>query len=351
MDGVEVVRYQYAPQRLETLVNDGGIVTNIRRSPWKCLLLPFFALAQVWAVWRILRRERVDVIHAHWLLPQGLIALLMRWWPGRKVPYVVTSHGADLYALKGRLLDRLKSFVARHACAVTVVSSAMREQMLALGVDEARVSVMPMGVDLSTRFTPDPAAPRSQYDILFVGRLVEKKGLKHLIAALPMVLEAVPQATLTIAGFGPEEADLRQQAQALNLEGHVRFLGAVKQEDLPTLYSRAALFVAPFVQAKSGDQEGLGLVLVEAIGCCCPVLVGQVPAVSDVLGEEYSHLLVNPGDAPTLAGRIINVLSNPDHARAETAGLRDAVAGRFDWSSVSARYAGLLSATATATRR
>jgi len=350
MDGVEVVRYRYAPQRLETMVNDGGIVTNLRRSPWKCLLVPFFVLAQAWAVWRILRRERVDVIHAHWLLPQGLIAQLMRWRPGRKSPYVVTSHGADLYALKGRLLDRLKSFVARHAYAVTVVSSAMRERMLSLGVDRAGISVMPMGVDLSTRFTPDPATPRSQYEILFVGRLVEKKGLKHLIAALPMVLEEVPQAVLTIAGFGPEEAELRQQVRALDLEGQVRFLGAVKQEDLPALYNRAVLFVAPFVQANSGDQEGLGLVLVEAIGCGCPVLVGRVPAVTDVLGEEFSHLLVDPTDASTLTRRVISVLVNSDHARAEATELRGAVAERFDWSRVSARYAELLSAAAMATR-
>src|SRR5690606_2405452 len=350
MDGVEVVRYRYAPQRLETMVNDGGIVTNLRRSPWKCLLVPFFVLAQAWAVWRILRRERVDVIHAHWLLPQGLIAQLMRWRPGRKSPYVVTSHGADLYALKGRLLDRLKSFVARHAYAVTVVSSAMRERMLSLGVDRAGISVMPMGVDLSTRFTPDPATPRSQYEILFVGRLVEKKGLKHLIAALPMVLEEVPQAVLTIAGFGPEEAELRQQVRALDLEGQVRVLGAVKQEDRPALYDRAVLFVAPFVQANSGDQEGLGLVLVEAIGCGCPVLVGRVPAVTDVLGEEFSHLLVDPTDASTLTRRVISVLVNSDHASAEAPALRAALADRFDWSRVSARYAELLSAAAMATR-
>lgn len=176
MDGVEIVRYRYAPERLETLVNDGGVVANLKQARWKYLLVPGFILMQAWTAWQRLRRDHVDVIHAHWLIPQGLIAALLQWLPGRRVPFVVTSHGADLYALKGRLLGRVKAFVARRAAAVTVVSSAMRERLHALNVDEGKVSVLPMGVDLSERFTPDPAVPRSDREILFVGRLVEKKG-------------------------------------------------------------------------------------------------------------------------------------------------------------------------------
>src|SRR3546814_4807453 len=68
-----------------------------------------------------LRRERVDVIHAHWLLPQGWVAAMLRFLPGPKVPFVVTSHGADLYALKGNLLDAIKRFVVCRASAVTAL--------------------------------------------------------------------------------------------------------------------------------------------------------------------------------------------------------------------------------------
>ena len=70
LDGVDVVRYRYAPRRMETLVNDGGIVTNLRRHRWKVLLLPGFVMALAWRAWRLQRTERVDVIHAHWLIPQ-----------------------------------------------------------------------------------------------------------------------------------------------------------------------------------------------------------------------------------------------------------------------------------------
>ena len=349
LDGVEVVRYRYAPERWETLVNDGGIVTNLRRSTRKYLLVPGFVLAQAWTAWRLIQREKVDVIHAHWLIPQGLIAALLQRMPGRKLPFVVTSHGADLFALKGRLLQRFKRFVIRSACVVTVVSEAMREQVREIAGNAVKVSVRPMGVDLHHRFVPDADTPRSQDELLFVGRLVEKKGLRHLLDALPAVIAHRPGTRLRIAGFGPEEAALRHQVETLGLAGHVEFLGAVTQADLPGLYRRAALFVAPFVQAGSGDQEGLGLVLVEAAGCGCPILAGDVPAVRDVLGRA-SNSVVDPREPAQLANVIVDVLENPQRARASAETLQESLIDRFDWQNIANGYAQILAACSARTR-
>ena len=342
MDGVEVVRYRYAPERWETLVNDGGIVTNLKRARWKLLLVPGFVLGQAWVAWRLMRRERVDVIHAHWLIPQGLIAALLPWLPGRRVSYVVTSHGADLYALKGRLLDGIKRFVARRAAAATVVSSAMRERLATLGVPAAHIHVLPMGVDLSERFTPDPSVPRSQHEILFVGRLVEKKGLRHLIAALPQVLEGVPDAFLTIVGFGPEEAALRKQVHTLGLQAKVHFLGAVAQTRLPALYRRAALFVAPFVQAESGDQEGLPVALMEAVACGCPVVAGDVAGIEDLLGRMKPYICVDARNAEMLASCICSRLIDSSTAGLHAQAVLEEASRRVDWNRIATGYAGLI---------
>ena len=342
MDGVEVVRYRYAPECWETLVNDGGIVTNLKRARWKLLLVPGFVLGQAWVAWRLMRRERVDVIHAHWLIPQGLIVALLQWLPGRRVPYVVTSHGADLYALKGRLLDGIKRFVARRAAAATVVSSAMRERLMALDVPAAHIHVLPMGVDLSERFTPDPSVPRSQHEILFVGRLVEKKGLRHLIAALPQVLEGVPDAFLTIVGFGPEEAALRQQVHTLGLQAKVHFLGAVAQTRLPALYRRAALFVAPFVQAESGDQEGLPVALMEAVACGCPVVAGDVAGIEDLLGRMKPYICVDARNAEMLASCICSRLIDSSTAGLHAQAVLEEASRRVDWNRIAAGYARLI---------
>src|SRR5690606_25434930 len=127
LDGVEVVRYRYAPAALETLINDGGIIGNLTRSPWKLLLVPLLLVAQILTAWRLMRRQRVDVIHAHGLIPQGVIAAVLQRLPGTHPPFLVTSHGADLFAFKGKLVTRLKAWVARRAQAATVVSEAMRK--------------------------------------------------------------------------------------------------------------------------------------------------------------------------------------------------------------------------------
>lgn len=339
MDGVEVVRYRYAAERMETLVNNGGIITNLRRDRWKVLLVPGFVLAQAWYAWRILRKQRIDVVHAHWIVPQGLIALMLKLFRPAP-PFVVTSHGADLFALKGSLMGLAKRVVLRHASQVTVVSEAMR-RALESTVGGTGPLVLPMGVDLRDRFRLHGDSPRELDQILFVGRLVEKKGVRYLLDAMPAVLARRPNAKLVIAGFGPDKEALEDQAASLGLQDRVTFLGAVAQAELPPMYRRASLLVAPFVEAGSGDQEGLGLVLVEAVGCGCPILAGDVPAVRDVLGT-LPERMVDPRCKASLAAAILKDLDDPEDARRKTLELRESLAARFDWENVSARYSSVL---------
>lgn len=343
LDGVTVVRYRYGPAAWETLVNDGGILGNLKRNKLKWLLLPGFFLGQLLAVRRLLGEFRPDVIHAHWLVPQGLVLALLGSIDRRVPPWVVTSHGADLFALRGRLMTWLKRKVLRLAHGATVVSSAMVPGMLGAGARPDRLWVESMGVDLVDRFRVDGSQPRSSDRLLFVGRLVEKKGLVHLLDALPSIRASRPRVTLDIIGFGPEEPALRVRADQLGLDGVVEFHGAVGNDRLPDHYRRAAAFVAPFVMAADGDQEGLGLVLVEAAGCGCPVVAGDVPAVRDVVDQPVIGEVVPAGDPAKLAEAVLKVLdsqsSDSDEARAR------AVA-RFDWSHRARAYAEILEAAA-----
>lgn len=340
LDGVEVRRFRYAPRRWQTLVNHGGIVTNLRRFPLKWLLVPGFVLGQYLAARRLLRGRRIDVVHAHWLIPQGLIARRLRLETG--VPYLVTSHGGDLFGLRGRWLGMFKRRVASSSSAMTVVSTAMRSEAARLGLNPPSLSVLPMGVDLCERFVVDAAAERARDELLFVGRLVSKKGLPHLLNAMPVVVAARPAITLTIVGFGPEEASLRAQARGLGVENHVRFLGALAQESLPGLYRRASIFVAPFIRDNSGDQEGLPVVLMEAIGCGCPVIVGEVAGVRDLLGNAADEVGVVPQDTQALASAILATLDDPAGAQERARVIRLAAAGYVDWGAVADGYAGLL---------
>ena len=339
LDGVEVIRYRYAPGRLETLVHNGGIVTNLKRRPWKWLLVPFFLLGLFWRTWREIHHWHPDVIHAHWLLPQGLVVALLDLLDCRTPSFLVTSHGADLFALRTVPLMALKRFVARRAAVLTVVSQAMKDELARIGVPLHKVSVQPMGVDLTHRFTPSSDVLRSRDEILFVGRLVEKKGLRYLIAALPEIIAHHPSAFLTVVGFGPEADERRAQAEALEISHKVNFLGALTQAELPALYRRAAVFVAPFVRAESGDQEGLGLVLVEALGCGCPVVVSDLPASRDITaGVAAAAASITPDQLHTLGKVVGDALTDSKHRQQAVCEALPLLRQRFDWSQVAKDY-------------
>jgi len=342
MDGVTVRRYRYAPASWEKLVNDGGIITNLKRQPWKWLLVPGFLLAQAWVTWRLIRNWSPDIIHAHWLLPQGLLIAALSRLERRTPPFLVTSHGADLFAIHGRGLNALKRFVVRRASAVTVVSDAMRTELESIGADVNKVEIQSMGVDLKVRFTPDASVVRSRDEILFVGRLVEKKGLRYLIEAMPTILASHPNAYLTVAGFGPEEPALRSQVQALGIDKKVNFIGAVTQMELPALYRRAAVFVAPFIQAASGDREGLGLVCIEAAGCGCPVIVSDLATSRDMFADTAGVVYAPPADSTALALAVQRVLSASDKFNNDAMTSRQRHIQQFDWIAVSRRYIQIL---------
>ncbi len=346
MDGVEVIRYRYAPQWMETLVYGGGIVAHLERRPWKLLLVPGFIFGQYLAARRLVKHRRIDLIHAHWLIPQGMIA---RWLVRHvaPVPFVVTSHGGDLFGLRGRWLQRIKCGIATASAAMTVVSEAMRQEVGELGLRPQRLEVLPMGVDMRDRFTPNDTTARCTDEILFVGRLVPKKGLSYLLDAMPAVLAQRPDAALTIAGFGPEQKVLQAQVARLDIEASVRFLGAFTQADLPALYRRAALLAAPFVRDTSGNQEGLPVVLMEAIGCGCPVVAGDVAGVQDLLGDHADRVCVDATDTSALAEAILRVLAHPAEARERALSLREAVARRVDWRVIAHGYANLLESRLT----
>lgn len=334
MDGVDVVRYRYAPARWERLVNDGGVVTNLKKRPWTMLLVPFFLIAQAWAVLAEIRKGDVAVVHAHWLIPQGLLMALLRRFKLVQTPFLVTSHGADLFALKGRVMTAGKRLVLEEASSITVVSEAMREPLRQLGVEQSRVHVEPMGVDLSDRFFEDATVERSKNQLLFVGRIVEKKGLRHLIDALPLVRKERPDVELVVVGFGPDAEACRLQAIELGLSEHVRFVGPVQQAELPNYYRRAALFVAPFVEAASGDQEGLGLVVVEAMGCGCPVVVSELAATRELLSLHSGITRAAPADPKSIAQAILEALVSPAPTRPDLS--------HFDWKTRAESYSALL---------
>lgn len=332
-DGLRIHRYRYAPAVLEKLAYEGGITANLAQKWWKYLLLPSFFLGQWLAVRRLIKTYPVRVIHAHWLIPQGLVAVIACL--NKKSPAVLcTSHGGDLYGLQNTIGIVLKKWVIQHCQAVTVVSKAMTNQVSILaGKKDIPLDIIPMGTDLTNMFVPNPSIQRVPNQLLFVGRLVEKKGVAYLLKALVIVRKSYPDMRLLIAGSGPLQTELESLSHQLNLSEHVDFLGQIEHKALVHFYQKSTLAVFPFIQTPRGDMEGLGLVMVEALGCGCPVVASDLPATRDVICPESGYL-VNSANSEALAERILTVINQPFAYQLHPE--------QFDWIQVKARYTNLI---------
>lgn len=340
LDAVEVRPFRYAPERMQLLGSDGGLMQSLKKHRWQWLLVPPYVAAMCIATYRALRSVRVDVIHAHWWFPCGFAALLARALARVDVPIIVTCHGADVYALKGWGIDGLKRSVLSRVDGVVAVSEKMRTDLQRLVPCARPVEYGPMGVDLVRTFVPAAVPVTCDIDLLFVGRLVEKKGLDTLLAALRLLGEGTPTIRVAIVGDGPMADAMRARAAALPPRIAVEFKGARGKQELPAYYRRARFTIFPSRVASNGDQEGLGLVPIEAMGCGSVVLASDLEVVRETIVDGVTGFLFPPDDAVALAGLIRRVIGmDAESMAAIGARARASVLEKYDWCVAEARYA------------
>jgi glycosyltransferase involved in cell wall biosynthesis len=319
-------------------------LTNLRQSPCLWFQVPFFLCSMFSHAALLLRREKIDLIHAHWALPQGLVARVLQSW--LKVPVVLTVHGGDAFAFSGWIGRTLKRLVLRKADACTANSSATQKEIRKC--DPALdIRLIPMGVD-ADRFHPKRLEQdlRKQLQIqeemiLFVGRLVEKKGVRHLLNAMPSVIQAFPQAVLVIIGEGTQRKELEELAQRLGIQSSVRFLGRLANEDLPKYYAAAHVFVAPSIVDKFGDTEGLGIVFLEAAASQVAMIGTSVGGISDVLIDQITGTQITPNDPDQLATEINRLLRSQELRDRLGLRARRHVVENFSWKCVAERFTAL----------
>lgn len=331
LGNLEVRWFPYFPRQWEDLAH-GAIIENLRRRRSRFLQVVPLVVAEAVAVAVAVRRFRPDVVHAHWVIPQGLVARTV----ARRVPMVVTTLGGDLYALNARPLRALKGSVLRHAAAVTVMNAQMRDAALGLGANPGTTRVLPMGADLravAARRRPRPDGGPTR--LLFVGRLVEKKGLAVLISALrPSDNGAVE---LSVVGDGPLRSELEQAAAGLP----VTFLGQLGRPALMRAYAEHDVVVVPSVLAASGDQDGLPVALLEAMGSGCAIVASDLPGLNEAVEDGVSGALVPSGDADALRAALEGLVADPERraAMGEAARRR---AEDFSVDAIGRQYADLL---------
>ncbi|MEZ5615218.1 MAG: glycosyltransferase [Rhodocyclaceae bacterium] len=335
LGGVSVIRFRYGPERWEKIAYNGGIMANLRRNPLLYCMLPIFFLAQLIACLGLMRRMQPVAVHAHWIVPQGIVLAAARALSRTTSITVCTAHGSDVSALRSGFWRRLRKWVAARCDRIVAVSETLKSQLVREGSFAERIAVIPMGADLRGLFVPD-GSPRSRAEILFVGRLVPGKGVDVLLNALPAILARQPDAMLTVAGGGPEGENLAGMARRLGVDQRVSFIGPVPHASLADHYRRAALLVLP------SREEGFGLVLAEALGCGCPVVASDLPAIRDLLNDGEGGRLFRTGDAEGLATAVVELLENDALRNALAEKGRQRILACCDWHAVANRYASLL---------
>lgn len=260
---VTVHRFRYFLRRMQRLAYGSGILHNLSQNRWLWIEVPFFVGAMSYSLMRLTRKEQFDVIHAHWLLPQGVAAVYSKRW--HRVPVLTTVHGSDAFRLKGQPFETLKRKVLQRSTAWTANSRATAEA-LDPALSSSRPHIIPMGVDIERFQSGKRNRLRSglkddDFAFLFVGRLVEGKGVDYLLRALALLPSILlDRATLWVVGEGQDLSQLRSLARDLGIAHRVRFWRQIENDALPDFYAAADLFIAP-----ASDTEGQGVVQIYAV--------------------------------------------------------------------------------------
>jgi glycosyltransferase involved in cell wall biosynthesis len=257
-----------------------------------------------------LRAAGYDLVHAHQALPDG--ALAQRLAADLGVPYVVTVHGADVYQhfrLGGAVARRAKDVLA-HADAVMANSSAVAALLAGVVRPEHLTVVLNGTTGLGREVKPAADYLPGEPLVLTVGYLIERKGIRELIAAVGRLRRAGRRVNLAVVGDGPLRSALAAQVAADGIADAVHFLGRVPHERVLALMARADLFALP-----SWD-EAFGLVYTEAMAQGTPVIAGSGEGPEDFIADGVSGYLAPVRDSDALAGIIAGVLDDPVAAAA-----------------------------------
>jgi glycosyltransferase involved in cell wall biosynthesis len=265
------------------------------------------------------REGKYDLVHAHdWLVTYAARGLKHIY----NMPLLATIHATEfgrnngLYSGEQRYISDIEWLLTYEAWKVICCSKYMEEELKhVFHLPGDKIKIIPNGIRPEAYRPADkkPSLERFHFNhdqkiVFYIGRLVQEKGIQILLEAAPIILERYPQTTFVIAGKGPFEANLKNRARELGLEGKVHFLGYIDDQARNELYHAAAVAIFPSL------YEPFGIVALEAMASGTPVVVSSVGGLDEIVEHEIDGLKIYPNDAWSLAEQVCRILGAEDWA-------------------------------------
>ncbi len=243
------------------------------------------------------------VAHAHFLwMARTVRELKLR----SRVPICLTSYGEDeLFRWQTTQKKSANLMLAESFSDIILVPSRFILSIMREALASSKLVLSPLGID-ADRHPRVRHAPKANYNILSVARLIPRKGLRYLVQAMPMVLKEFPRTVLTIIGEGDEKDAIEALTRRLGIEASLKIIPY--QLSLVPYFASSDLFVLPSIVMPDGVTEGLGVTLLEAEASCLPVVASNVGGIPEAVKDGSTGILVHPGEPPEIADAIVSLL-------------------------------------------
>ena len=312
MEKMHVRRFVYfIPESMQKLCYEGGMMPNMQKSLLAKIQIPLLLISEFFSAYKIINMEKISMLHAHWMLPQGLVGILLK--KIFKIKLLVTIHGSDIFALNSLLFRKMQHLVLKNSDFITANSIATKNELLRRFPKYSnKIRIIPMGIDINLfkkSNVKKPKKHRKNRILLFVGRLSDQKGLQYLIDSMPEVLRHDTSAKLLIIGEGAYKAMLEQKIKDKGLGKNVEFLGSMPPSEIAKYHNLADVFILPSLSGKTGT-EALGLSLLEAMSSGCAVIGTNVGGIPFAIKNGHNGILVNQRNPHELSNAIIMLLKD-----------------------------------------
>ena len=322
IDEIEVFRAKYLPENMEILQKDASGIPEAWRKGFlqKLATIPFL----VGFVFLIGNQAKgSDIIHCNWSL-SGLAAYLSKIV--HKTPYVITVQGSDVFkTIHIPLVRSVIGLALRKASHIIALSNELKSVTVKFGVPDEQITVIPNGVNIS-KFPVGSKEGRKK-QVIFVGSLIERKGVGFLIKAMSTLVTTHHDIRLLIVGEGKDRSSLEALTRQLSLQDNVTFVGTQSQERVSELLRESRLFILPSI------EEGQGVVLVEALASGTPCVGSRVGGIPDVITPDVGKV-VDAGDVGGLSAAIESFLIDDNLWEAASDNARIRAETYYDWNSL-----------------